>query len=232
MTRETNETSAESPDNLAAQEEKRWRKCWHGCLFAALVLIAYFFLGLMLLPPVGQPSEHACAVDCFSDLIQDWKHLRWGLPFDKGDEAWTPPPDWTLVDLIHESGKYDSYPYPVFKGCIHIRPQTWKEIILNVRRDTERQHYLVFPVPASVVFDDSLLPAVPIVMCPPGAHKKYGTNVLYSNGDVKTLTLEEAEKLVTELSPVPLIIKRTEDRNKSEQGDEEAEAALERLGAE
>jgi hypothetical protein len=43
-------------------------------------------------------------------------------------------------------------------------------------------------------------------MCPPGAHREFGTNVLYSNGDVKTLTLEEAEKLVAEQSPVPLEI--------------------------
>ena len=181
------------------------RKSWHGCLFAALLLIASLFLGIITLPPLGQPSEHACSVDCFSNLMQDWRILRWALSDDNGDEAWTPPPDWTLVDLIHEyeSRKYD-YP-PVFRGCIHIRPQTWMEEIRGIR-DAERQHYLMFPVPASVVFDDSLQPSVPILMCPPGAHREFGTNVLYSNGDVKTLTLEEAEKLVAEQSPVPLEI--------------------------
>ena len=220
MTMETNEASSaehpaemESKSAIDAQEEKRWRKSWHGCLIAVLILIAYLFLGIMLVPPLGQPSEHACSVDCFSNLMQDWKILRWGLPFDKEDESWTPPPDWTLVDLIHESEKYtNTYNTdPVFRGCFHIRPQTWKEIILNARRDTERQHYLVFPVSTSVMFDDSLQPPVPIVMCPPGAHRKYGSNVLYSNGDVKTLTLEEAEKLVAEQHPMPLEIKRTED---------------------
>lgn len=181
------------------------RKSWHGCLIAVLVIMALFFLGLMLLPPLGQPSEHSCAVNCFGNLMQDWSILRWGLSDDNGDEAWTPPSDWTLVDLIHEyeSRKYD-YP-PVFRGCVHIRPQTWIEEIRD-SRETERQHYLVFPVPASVVFDDSLQPSVPILMCPPGAHREFGTNVLYSNGDVKTLTLEEAEKLVAEQSPVPLEI--------------------------
>lgn len=229
---ETNETSAEHPAELSASGEEKARSCWHGCLIAVLVIMALFFLGIMLAPPLGQPSEHSCAVDCFGNLIQDWKILRWGLPSDKGDEAWTPPPDWTLVDLVHEyeSGKY-KYP-PVFRGCIRIRHQTWKERILNARRDTERQHYLMFPVPASVVFDDSLQPPVPILMCPPGAHREFGTNVLYSNGDVKTLTLEEAEKLVAEQHPVQLEFKRPEDERESEQGDEEAQIELNRLGAE
>ena len=202
---ETNETSSEHPVELPASGEEKTRKSWHGCLIAVLVIMALFFLGLMLLPPLGQPSEHSCAVNCFGNLMQDWSILRWGLSYDNGDEAWTPPPDWTLVDLIHEyeSRKYD-YP-PVFRGCVHIRPQTWIEEIRD-SRETERQHYLVFPVPASVVFDDSLQPSVPILMCPPGAHREFGTNVLYSNGDVKTLTLEEAEKLVAEQSPVPLEI--------------------------
>jgi len=204
MTTETNDHPSEPSAETPASGEKKTRKSWHGCLIAALVMMALFFLGLMLLPPLGQPSEHARAVDCFSNLMQDWGSLRWDLSVDKEDDAWTPPPDWTLVDLIQESVKFNPH-YPVFRGCVHIRPQTWIEEIRDIRY-AERQHYLVFPVPASVVFDDSLQPPVPIVMCPPGAHRKYGTNVLYSNGDVKTLTLEEAEKLVKELSPVPLEI--------------------------
>ena len=64
-------------------------------LIAVLVIMALFFLGLMLLPPLGQPSEHSCAVNCFGNLMQDWSILRWGLSDDNGDEAWTPPPDCT-----------------------------------------------------------------------------------------------------------------------------------------
>ena len=216
MTTETNRTSAENPEKNPARGEEMARKCWHGCLIMLLVMTALFFLGLMLLPPLGQPSEHSLAVNCFGNLMQDWSILRWGLSDDNGDEAWTPPPDWTLVDLIHEyeSRKYD-YP-PVFRGCVHIRPQTWIEEIRD-SRETERQHYLVFPVPASVVFDDSLQPPVPILMCPPGAHREFGTNVLYSNGDVKTLTLEEAEKLVAEQSPVPLEIENPDFRTGQEE---------------
>ena len=215
MKTETNETFAETPEKNPARGEEMARKCWHGCLIILLVMTALFFLGLFLLPPLGQPSEHARAVDCFSNLMQDWKCLRWGVPDDKGDKAWTPPPDWTLVDLVreYESGKFN--PPPVFRGCVHIRPQTWIEEIRDCR-ETERQHYLVFPVPASVVFDDSLQPPLPIVMCPPGAHRKFGTNVLYSNGDVKTLTLEEAEKLVAEQHPVPLEIERPDSRTGQE----------------
>ena len=146
---ETNETSSEHPVELPASGEEKTRKSWHGCLIAVLVIMALFFLGLMLLPPLGQPSEHSLAVNCFGNLMQDWSILRWGLSDDNGDEAWTPPPDWTLVDLIHEyeSRKYD-YP-PVFRGCFHIRPQTWIEKKLD-RRESERLHYLVFPLPASV----------------------------------------------------------------------------------
>ena len=74
------------------------------------------------------------------------------------------------------------------------------------RREVVRQ-YLVFPVPASVVLDGSLPEPVPILMCPPGAHgDKRGSNVLYSDGSTKSLTVEEAEKLVAEQSPVPLKI--------------------------
>ena len=213
MTTETNDHPSEPPaETTAPAPGEKKDGCRNGCLAAFFVVPTLLFVVLMLLPPLGQPSEHSCAVNCFSNLMQDWKILRWGLSDDNGDEAWTPPPDWTLVDLIHEyeSRKYDYT--PVFRGCFHIRPQTWKEIILNARRDTERQHYLVFPVPASVVFDDSLQPPIPIVMCPPGAHREFGTNVLYSNGDVKTLTLEEAEKLVRVQSPVPLEVKRPKDR--------------------
>ena len=119
------------------------------------------------------------------------------------------------MDLIQESEKFD-LPYPVFRGCFHIRPQTWMEEIRGIR-DAERQHYLMFPVPASVVFDDSLQPPLPIVMCPPGAHRKFGTNVLYSNGDVKTLTLEEAEKLVAEQHPVPLELENPDFRTGQEE---------------
>ena len=200
---ETNETSTEHSAEMPASGEKK-DGCRNGCLAAFFVVPTLLFVVLLLLPPLGQPSEHAFAVDCNSKLMFDWKLLRKILPFDKGDEAWTPPLDWTLVDLILESDKC-KYP-PVFRACFHIRPQTWIEKKLD-RRESERLHYLVFPSPASVVFDDSLQEPVPILMCPPRAHgDKRGSMVLYSDGSTNSLTIEEAEKLVEEYHPEPLIL--------------------------
>ena len=75
---EKNETPAENPAETPAPApgEEKMRKSWHGCLFAALLLIAYLFLGIILLPPLGQPSEHSLAVNCFGNLMQDWSILR------------------------------------------------------------------------------------------------------------------------------------------------------------
>ena len=103
------------------------------------------------------------------------------------------PSEWTVADLLREAVRRDRQnPHPTPERCFRCR--------------AAKQPYLVFPVSASVVFDESLPEPVPILMCPPGAHRKYGTNVLYSNGDVKTLTLNEAEKLVREQSPVPFVL--------------------------
>lgn len=56
--------------------------------------------------------------------------------------------------------------------------------------------------------------------------------VLYADGGVVTISREEAEKLFAEQHPVPLELKRPGDERESEQSDTEAEAALNRLGAE
>ena len=64
--------------------------------------------------------------------------------------------------------------------------------------------------------------------------KKYHltARVLYADGGVGTISMEEAEKLVAEQHPVPFELKRTEDERESEQGDEEAQIELNRLGTE
>ena len=67
--------------------------------------------------------------------------------------------------------------------------------------------YHVFSVPATLFFQHSEIATanpVPIVMDSPGAHGKLGSNVLYSDGSVKRLTSEEAEKILTELSSVQI----------------------------
>ena len=120
------------------------------------------------------------------------------------------PSEWTVADLIREAVRLDqSKPHPV--------PQR------TFSCSAAKQPYLVFPAPASVVFDQSLPEPVPILMCPPGEHGKgapwfrkppkfasppgepwkYGTPVLYSDGTVGILSTADAEILVAELSPVP-----------------------------
>ena len=87
-----------------------------------------------------------------------------------------------------------------------------------------KEPYHVFPVPADLFFrhmDGRGATAPPvsvaIAMCRPDVHhmihagrfgwfKKYGVLVLYSDGHVERVSREEAEKLVSEYSPVPLEI--------------------------
>lgn len=114
------------------------------------------------------------------------------------------PPEWTVADLIREAVRKDRQsPHPMEENYFICRN------ISKVREcdfPYDLRPYLVFPVPASVVFDESQQP-VPILMCPPGAHDgKHCSMVLYSDGTTNPLTPEEAEKLVAEHSPVPLEI--------------------------
>lgn len=120
------------------------------------------------------------------------------------------PPDWTVADLIREAVRKDRQsPLPAPEKdfiCRNVRYVRSFPYLKRERTEVDAP-YLVFPVPASVVFDKSLQQSVPILMCPPGAHgDKRGSMVLYSDGTTKTMPTEEAEKLVSEQSPVPLEI--------------------------
>ena len=139
------------------------------------------------------------------------------LPDGDGFEL---PPDWTVADLIREAYRKDRQAIsPLeeeFFSCRNIRYVRAFPYLRRERTEVDAP-YLVFPALASVVFDDSLQQPVPILMCPPGAHgDKRGSMVLYSDGTVKSLTTEEAKKLVAEQSPVPLKIKRPDSRSKQE----------------
>ena len=129
------------------------------------------------------------------------------------------PPDWTVADLIREAvGKDRQAASPLeeeFFSCRNISNVRSFPYLKRERVEVSRP-YLVFPVPASVVFDRSLQQPVPILMCPPGAHGKYGSRVLYSDGSTKSLTAKEAEKLVAEQSPVPLEIQKPNDQTGQE----------------
>ena len=139
-------------------------------------------------------------------------HQRWiyrimsEVPDGEGVEL---PPDWTVADLIREAVRKDrqsSHPLPEETFiCRNVRDV--RVFLVRRQRVEVNSPYLVFPAPASVVFDKSLQQPVPILMCRPGAHDgKHSSMVLYSDGTTKPLTPEEAEKLAAEQSPVPLEI--------------------------
>ena len=126
-----------------------------------------------------------------------------------GMDGFELPPEWTVADLIREAAGKDfqtHHPRPGESVAEMGRSLEKKEYLCRnihyerkfpyLRRERTEviQPYLVFPVSASVVFDKSLQEPVPILMCPPGAHCKYGSMVLYSDGSTKKMTAEEAEK--------------------------------------
>ena len=199
MTTKTNDHPADHPAETPAPApgEEKMRKCWHGCLIMLLVMTALFFLGLMLLPPLGQPSEKGYYTDCYSKLIQLEKKIYWLAKVDKEREK---PENWSVGDLIRDDlSRYDG--------------ENRRMEELNLICPKDRQAYLIFPVPAHIgLYEESVQPPVPIAMCRPGVHGKPGTPVLYSDGTVQVLTTRVAEKLVAEQHPVPLEIKSPGDR--------------------
>ena len=151
-------------------------------------------------------SEGAGRVYCASNQRWIFRNIR-EVPDGEGFEL---PPEWTVADLIREAvrkKRQTSRPLPesVFI-CRNVRYVRSFPYLKRERTEVDAP-YLVFPAPASVVFDESLQEPVPILMCPPGAHgDKRGTPVLYSDGTANCLTSEAAEKFVAEQSPVPLEI--------------------------
>ena len=193
---EMNRTSAEQAENNPARGEEKMRKCWHGCLIAVLVMMAFLFLVLLFLSQLGKPRPETVAVACRSDLKQAYQSMGWFIK-DHAEEGCEIPQDWTIPVLIREwylDGKTFFCPSPDF---------------------FYRDPYLAFPVPASILLNPEQEP-VPILMCHPGVHGEYGTPVLYSDGTVNVLTTKYAENLVAELSPVPLEIKRPDFRTRQE----------------
>ena len=188
---ETNETSAESPDKNPAPGEGKIRKHWDGCLSAFIVVAVLASLFLMHFPPLDTPRPETVATECRSDLKQAYQWMGW-LIKDHVEEGSEIPSDWTIPILIRE-WHYD-----------------WKPFFCPAPGFSYRDPFLAFPVPASILQNPEQEP-VPVLMCRPGVHGKYGTPVLYSDGTVKSLTTKEAEKLVEEQHPVPLELKRTED---------------------
>ncbi len=185
-----------------------------------LVIAVNLFILMILFPSGPNPKAVSAALraNCGANQRQIYKHMCEVL----GEERFELPPDWTVADLIREAaGKYYQTRQPLSeKSAAEMRRLMEKEYLcrsvhyerrfpqLRRKRVEVTSQYLVFPAPASVVFDESLQPPVPILMCPPGAHgEERGSMILYSDGTTKPLTTEEAENLVSEYSPVPLELK-------------------------
>ena len=173
--------------------------------FIVLLVIAVCEVILMFIFP-WQPDREA--VSCI--LCGGKQRSIYGIMSEVPDgDGFELPPEWTVADLIREAVRKDRQsPLPAPEKdfiCRNVRDE--RVFLVRCRRVEVNSPYLVFPVPASVVFDESLQEPVPILMCPPGAHgNKRGSMILYSDGTTKAMTSEEAEKLVAEHSPVPLEI--------------------------
>ena len=187
------------------------------CIILLLLAVNMFILLLIPSGPDPKAVSVAYRAKCGANQRQVYKLM---CEFS-GEEGVELPPDWTVADLIREAAGKDfqtHQPWPV-ESAAEMKHRLEKEYLcrsvhyerkfpyLRRTRTETIQQYLVFPVPASVVFDESLQEPVPILMCRPGAHDgKHGSMVLYSDGTTNPLTPEEAEKLAAEQSPVPLVI--------------------------
>ena len=174
------------------------------CIIFLVIAVNLFILMLITSGPNPKAVSAAFRAKCGSNQQQIYKLM---CEFS-GEEGVELPPEWTVADLIREAavGKDRQSPYPQRFICRNVR-YVRSFPYLKRQRVEVTSPYLVFPEPASVVFDQSLRQPVPILMCPPGAHgDKRGSMVLYSDGSTKSLTTDEAEKLVAEQSPVPLEI--------------------------
>ena len=195
-----------------------------------LLVIAVCEVILMFIFP-WQPDREAVSCTLCGGKQRSIYGIMSEVPDGDGFEL---PPEWTVADLIREAVRKDRQsPHPTPEKdfiCRNVRDE--RVFLVRCRRVEVNSPYLVFPVPASVVFDKSLQEAIPILMCPPGAHGGSGSKILYSDGTTKTMPTEEAERLVAEQHPIQLELKITGVERESEPGDIESETALERLGAE
>ena len=206
-------------------------------LLILMVILLGFVGGYIFIEPYHHHAFHAhlYATRCTATLgghIGEILHCM-ARP-DEEPEIWqevneTPPeitPDMTVADLIREALR--------------------REFLIekDLCCPYSKRPYLVFPVPASVLLQPyDPQHRIPIIMDCPDSHvetdfmvklfmardsytgKKYHltARVLYADGGVGTISMEEAEKLVAEQHPVPLEIQRPEDKRESEQGNEEAQ---------
>ena len=167
------------------------------CIVLLVIAVCEVIL-LLFIPPWQPNSETVSHFRCGGKQRRIYKIMS-EVPDGDGFEL---PPEWTVADLIREAVRKDRQsPLPAPEKdfiCQNVRYE--REYLVRRRRVEVDAPYLVFSVPASVVFDKSLQEPVPILMCPLGAHgDKLGSRVLYSDGSANYLTPEESEKLVATL---------------------------------
>ena len=189
-------------------------------LLILLVFLLGFVGGCFIIEPYQHRAVHARinTVACTARLGNIGEILYCMARPDEEPEVWqevneTPPeitPDMTVADLIREALRRE-----FITGNDLCCPYS-------------KRPYLVFPVPASVLLPpDDPQQRIPIVMDCPDSHmetdfmvklfmardsytgKKYHltARVLYADGGVGTISMEEAEQLVSKYSPVPLELK-------------------------
>jgi len=180
------DSSSEEPAEMPARKEGKKRGCLRGFLIALFVAVAALFSFMIFLSTMGRAAPEKIARYCGWNLHNNvYKDMLWYLSSleEKGREL---PPDWTVPALLQE----------MYRGM--------DRGLFSCPIQGERDPYLAFPVPVSVLLNPAEQEPVPVVICRPGNHRQYGTPVLYSDGTVNRLTTEEAEKLIAEQSPVPL----------------------------
>ena len=184
------------PEARRTNEEIIAANAIKGVLFSLGLGLVCFILGLFFLPPVGQPSEKGYYADCYSKLIQLEKKIYWLTKVDKEREK---PENWSVCDLIRdELSQWDD------------KNRRMEELNLSCPKD--HQTYLIFPVSADIdLYEESVQPPVPVAMCHPGVHGKFGTPVLYSDGTVKALSQKEAEALIAGQTLQPAFEARPEE---------------------
>ena len=169
------------------------------CIVLLVIAVNLFILCLITSGQNPKAVSAAFRAKCASNQQQIYKLMC----ESSGEEGFELPPDWTVADLIREAAGKDFQTHQPHPGesAAEMRHRLKKEYLCRsvhyerrfpyLRRERKEvvQPYLVFSVPASVVFDKSLQEPVPILMCPLGAHgDKRGLMVLYSDGSTNCLT--------------------------------------------
>ena len=190
-----------------------------GCSFLVIIVVVLIGIGAIF----GEIEDRArldrgYAHDCISRLSQIGKGLYYLVapdgkdgPSASGQDAREPPfelrPEHTVADLIQEM---------LARGLV-------REEDLRCRWGEGHPPYLVFPLPASVlVMEHDPKNRIPILMELPEFHRKSETfykicqwlpgkdkyndspRVLWADGGAGIISMEEAEKLVSKYSPVPV----------------------------